>query len=200
MSKSDIKLLVDTLGADLVSEESFKRNLNVVLLELAETPARTRARVIEPISPGDSRISLPDELVHLLGAFYDNRQLDDLNQQQLRATHGPNWRSLRGAPTAFTREEENERNFRLVPIPTRPSELPLIPLWSPLGADMAIGAVTVIATEFHDQKPGTLDHLDVWVALAVLARATSEDSPRRDMEMSQAFQACADGLRSLLGL
>lgn len=200
MAKVDIRELVDALGADLVSDAQFERNLGVALLELAEGPARTRARVIEPIAPGDERVTLPDELVHLRCAFYDARQLDEVDQVSLRSQYGYAWRDLIGAPMAFTRDEENDRTIRLVPKPTRPSELPLIPLWSPLGADFAEGAVLVIATENSDLDPSMLDWLDLWVALAVLARSCGEDSPRRDDEMAEAFDGAASGLKALLGV
>ena len=200
MPKAEIKALVATLAADLVSDAAFERNLTVALLELAEGPARTRARVLEPISAGDQRVSLPDELVWLRAAFYDARQLDEVAQPVLRAVHGAAWRDAKGAPTAYTLEEENMRTLRLVPTPTRPSELPLIPLWSPLGADYALGAVLVIATEASDVPPAMLEWLDLWVALTVIAKATGEDSPRRDAEMSGAFQGAAAGLKALLGV
>lgn len=198
MPAAEIRELVDVLGAALVSDEAFERNLRTVLRELGGKDARIIARVLEPVSPSSATMVLPDELVHLRAVFYDDRQLDYLTHQQLRAVFGPDWRSRKGAPIAYTTEGESWRTIRLVPVPDRPSELPLIPLWSPLGADYPLGAIMVLAAELTDLPPAMLEWLDMWTALSVLALALAEDSPRRDVEMATVFDEAARALYPLI--
>jgi len=126
------------------------------------------------------------DLLRLLAVFWDDRQLDPLTTREAEWLR-PTWRTDRGSPVAFVRDEETDTTIRLTPRP-----------------DMPIRSVNSSATTSYDIGAIWIDRplvLPQWlvlpVALRVAAREFRRESAFRDVEVADAYDAVAQQLFEL---
>lgn len=184
MGKVEIKSLVQLLSAGTADDARVERALRDSLVDLGRMPIRTKGHILE-VQAGQSEFTLPPWGQGLLAIFYDARELGEANVQELTTNYGGEWRSREGHPLAFTRDQQDLRSYRLTPIPKTTTVLPLIPLWSPLGADYPIGGLLLLTTTTEDIPPSLMGWLDLYLALRVMERVFSQDSPQRDLKLAE---------------
>lgn len=184
MGKVEIKSLVSLLTAETDDDARVERALRDCLIDLSKLKVRTKGHVLE-VEAGQSTFSLPPWAQGLIAAFYDARELGEASVQELTTNYGGEWRAKEGHPLAFTRDQQDLRSYRLTPIPKVATILPLIPLWSPLGADYPIGGLLLLTTTTEDIPPSLMGWLDLYLSLRVIERVFSQDSPQRDLKLAE---------------
>jgi len=156
-----------------------------IIDELGNREVITTAELVE-VDADESTYTIPVQAVMLLGAFYNDRFLNEASIQELESFFGLGWRNKKGAPVAFTREQESKRDFRLFPAPTEPNNDFSFVHGLPLGIDYPLNSIVVIATETRDDLP---QWLELPIVFEILAREYARESDHQDM----AFAAICKG-------
>lgn len=199
MGKVEIKAFVNLLTSSQADDGMVEKALRDALVDLSHLPIRTKGHVLE-VTAGQAEFELPPWTQGLLAVFYDARELGEASVQELTTNYGQEWRSKEGHPLAFTRDQQDLRSYRLTPIPKTASILPLIPLWSPLGADYPIGGLLLLTSTTEDIPPSLMGWLDLYLALRVIEKVFSQDFTYRDLKLAEVASRVANAWAAGLGL
>jgi hypothetical protein len=132
--------------------------------------------------------------VKIVGVFYDDRILELMNHVALESL-AADWRDHRGAPLAYTVEDEAAKTYRLYPAPAKPSGSFIFIYGSPLGLDFPPYAVLLLHTEPRRAFP---DWMDLPAAWSLMAREYGHESRHRDDALADFSQSLADLLWSMV--
>jgi hypothetical protein len=132
--------------------------------------------------------------VKIVGVFYDDRILELINHTALESVSA-GWRDHRGAPIAYTVEDEAAKTYRLYPAPNKPSGSFIFVYGSPLGLDFPPWAVLLLHTESRRAFP---DWMDLPAAWSLMAREYGHESRHRDDTLADFSQFLADLLWSMV--
>lgn len=137
---------------------------------------------------GSTLCNLPSNLLELLQVVYDDTVLSELNLRDL-ANLRNGWRNSPGNPVGFTRQAEQVKTIEVFPVPTQTSP-PIIPVHGlPTGQDYAPGNGISIHSEW---RQNVLPYLTLPVALAVLYREYTRESPHTDQNFAMGCKQLSD--------
>lgn len=194
MAKADVLQLVadltDSLANQTVAGELYDDA--VIALGMMPNETMTGAAYVQ-VTSGTSQYTYPTTALRLLGIMHDAKtlQISDINEAQ---AYDKQWRTNRGEPLAWLIEHESRRTVTLVPVPNRTG--------ATVGAATPFttfpeGNITALYTENRtDVHPWE----ELYIALVVAARELARDSDHTDLQLSEAFDKLAEGLKPLLEL
>ena len=148
-------------------ETEMTRIFDELMIELSHD---SRAWFVNVASFDIGAFPLALNVVQLLAAFYEGRQLSRESLQHLDAAR-PGWRNLVGAPLAYVTEDQDDRQLLLVPQAVAPPP----------------DAMTIIYTESRTSL--IPDVLSLPLAWLVLGREFARESPHRDAAFAEVATA-----------
>lgn len=192
MSQDAVLELVEHLNHGLQSSTRAPQEFEEVVELLARSGIWVEAEIV-PLAAGTSVYALPTNLLVLLQAFYDDRQLDLARISDFASVSA--WREHQGTPLAYVQEDETDRTFRIYPKPILASH-GFIPLYgAPLGLDYPEGSVVVLATA---RRTTLQPWLYMYVALQVSALEFTREGAQRDEAYAKACMTVASVVADLL--
>lgn len=196
MGKSETLDLVRSLTLVPPEEGTLDRYYDETLIELGEIPFVFAATLL-PVSIDQAVFDIPDFAVNVLQVFYDARCLDRASLQEMQSL-SPTWRDVKGAsPCTYVTEHEDERTFRIWPMPAMPSQAFSFVTGSPLGLDLPSYAVMTLHTSHPQDGPVILELL---IAHRMLAREFARESQHQDVEYAKRCEQIAQILLNMLKL
>jgi len=180
MAKADVLQLVSDLSNGLADATLSERYYREVVFDLGKQGWLTQISIV-PVTSGTGTYSFPASAIELLGLFYDDNQLDPLCLRELEWIRY-DWRVIHGSPEGYVRENENDKTFRLYPIPDASSKDFIFLFGSPLGLDYPEYSLAIVHTETRDDLPSWLE---LPVAFRVLELEFGRESAHRDPTFSK---------------
>lgn len=171
MPLAEVLNLVSLLGGMQADQAQAALYFPQLIADLGRDPIFWQSGFeTETLTAGSEVVTLPADLVSLMGAFYNGLELDYLTIDRLKMID-PGWRERTGAVRAFTRDEETASTIGLYPAPDLAQDL------------------TLIRT---DNRTGTLPYLDLPMALRILQWEFSRESDHTDVAFAGYCQQLAD--------
>ena len=176
MSRATVLQRVQDLSLSQADATAIDRYYDDVIYDLGRRPWLTEASLIA-VTAGTAVYSPDVSVLRIVNIFYDDRTLYESNNRELEATFGSSWQDRRGTPVAYTFEDENALDFRLVPKPELNSKDFSFVFGSPMGLDFPEYSVAIIHTEKVEDLP---TWLELPVAFEILFREFSRQSDHQD--------------------
>lgn len=189
MARTDIIAFAQTLAAGLCDENQLDRYLTDCIRELGHSTDHLSNLSLVTGVAAQSVYTAPDAAVRVLGIFYGQSELYAETYAGLGSAAGQDWRGVIGDPISYTTIDTNDRAVRLFPVPVRAGEA-FVPLTGLFGAAYPDYNVFFAHTEERTEVPS---YLELYLALAILAREFTRDSTHQDY----AFAAAAKMLASI---
>jgi hypothetical protein len=180
-------ILIDELArGDLEGGDSVEAYLDEAFEDAARQPdCPVVGMEIVNITSGTAVYDFPSTAIRLRDLFFDNKFLYAASDYELES-YLVTWRSLSGAPFAYTIEDETKRQFRLVPNPNVSTAYTL--LVDPLGVDYPDNPVVAFFTEKRETVP---DWLGFYFVFAALSPEFRQPSNHQDNDFSRVCAALA---------
>lgn len=194
MSKTNVLTLVTDFSIEQEDASSVDAFYNDTLQDVAQLELMTGIRLIE-VTGGTPTYTIPDDIVMILGMFYDDIILGEADVETLK-TYAADWQAVKGTPMAYTTKQETKKTFRLFPEPVVSSRNFSFILGAPLGQDFPEYSVGVIHTETRDDRD---NWLDIPIALRVLEKEFNRESDHQDLEFVRQVKIFADLLFGAVG-
>lgn len=189
MAKADVLQLVSDLSNGLADATLAERYYREAVFDLGKQGWLTQATLV-PATAGTGSYSFPAGAIELLALFYDDDQLDALYLRELEWIRS-DWRDAHGSPVGYVRQDENDKTFRLYPIPDTSSKDFIFLFGSPLGLDYPEYSLAVVHTETRDDLPA-------WLELPVTFRILELEFERESSHRDPVFAKLCGELSKLL--
>lgn len=189
MSKATVLALVQTLAGDQADVTTLDRYYTEAVFDLGTQQWLTQAALF-PLAIGDETVVLPDNVIAVLDAVYDDVSLDFVPLSDLEAIQLA-WRDQSGRPQAYLTEDEPANTLRLWPTPNVPSGDFIWLHGAPLGLDFPQNAICLFHTETRDDLPAWLE---LPTALRVCSLEFERESDHRDPVFARRCAQLADVL------
>lgn len=190
MAKADVLQLIQDLSNGLADATLAERYYREAVFDLGKQGWLTQATLLPVTTADTGTYSFPATAIELLALFYDDSQLDLLYLRELEWIR-PDWRDGRGTPSGYVRENENDKTFRLYPIPDAASKDFIFLLGSPFGLDFPEYALAIVHTETRDDLP-------VWLELPIAFRILELEFGRESNHRDPTFSKMCSELSKLL--
>lgn len=201
MAKDDIIGLINLLTNEQPRPNEVDEALDIVLKDFAKYPVRCKAHIAD-LQAGQETFDLPGETMMLMEAIYDGFHLDVLKVRELDATAGPDWRSHNGPCVAITHDQQNERTFRLYPVPVESTVLTVGPtfFWELIGSQFRTGSLLLFLNEYRNLPPSLMAWLDLYLALRVIQILHTRYAREQDLELASFCGKLARAMEPGLGI
>lgn len=192
--RADVLSLVQLLANNAADAALINAFYDEAVISLAEQRWLTQASLIT-LTEGVTTASLPGNAVEILGLYYDNEALTEMNLTDLKYIFGENWRQQKGRPRAYTEEAETRKTVEVCPAPNVPSSA-VIPVHGlPLGEDFPTYNGVIINSETRNDVPV---HLELPLALLILRREYARESDHQDLAFAESAGALGDMLLEMM--
>jgi hypothetical protein len=178
VAKADVLQLVTDFGVSDVDQDEISIYHDEIVRELGFREVLTGTETI-PVTAGTPEYALADDTIRALEVHLASGRIDPNSIQALQSVLGVNWRNQSGSVLAYTSDEQDDDDIRLVPIPAQNDTL------------------TIIRTE-------TRTNLPVWlelpVALEILHREYQRESDHQDVAFAEHAHLMSVALFTLVGV
>jgi hypothetical protein len=191
MAKADVLALVNLLSTGLRDSTAADDYYDRIVFEHGlQRESLTGAAYVLGVAD-QLTYSLPTSAIRVLGIFYDSIWLYREDKRGVER-FDPYWRQLPGEPRVFLKDNTDQRQFDVVPRPTRGGTT--IGADTPLTADLADNLAVVYTANTADVQPWE----ELAVAAEILAREFGRDSDHQDLTSAKTWRSLADLLLGLV--
>ena len=176
MPKADVLALATTLSGTQVDAVTLERYYRDAVYDFARKAYLTAITEVSVVA-GTPTVTFPTPAVDILDVIFDARVLDPAELDDLEAARPGDWRDEKGLPVAWVPEDEQQRTFRLYPIPDTNSKALSFPHGEPLGEDYPVYDVAIFHTETRTDVP---PWLEAALAFAILVPEFGRESNHQD--------------------
>ena len=187
MARADIIAFAQVLAAGLADEVQLDRFLDDAIRELGHSTDHLSNLSLVTGVAAQSVYSAPAPAVRVLAVYYGQSELYAETYAGLASAAGQDWRATTGEPVSYTTIDTDDRSVRLFPVPVLPGES-FVPLSGLFGAAYPDYNVFFAHTEERTEVP---EYLELYLALAILAREFARDSTHQDYAFAGAAKMLA---------
>lgn len=181
--KTTVLALVADLSLGQADQTRAGEYYDNIITELGREEWFTQKTLIDS-TPEVATYELPANALKLLYTFYDDRVLHPIKPWELD-WFSPNWRDRRGKPVSAVTMFEQDKQFRLYPVPVDPQDENFaFLLGDPFGNPGRTNSIAVLHTEI---RTDVQEWLDLPLALLVLEREYQRESRHKDAVLAQSF-------------
>lgn len=191
MAKADVTALVSTLANSQSNATAVSDYYDRIVQEHGlQRTSLTNASYVAA-SADTLTYSVPSDAIRLLGVFYDSRWLYKEDERSAELVD-PYWRIHSGEPQVYLKDDEDQRQFDLVPRPSRGGES--VGVATPFTTFPRENITAVYTAELTDVQSWE----ELAVAAEILAREFARESNIQDTTAAKAWRSIAELLFSMI--